>query len=575
MSPSLWADDTNHFDVLSCDIFDTAIERTLARPQDVWLAVGARLRLANLITCTPEAFAVFRGAAEAATRAQAEGCGHDEVRIAEIYDYLDATDIVSDPQEAARIEFATEIAICRPISAVQTALTARIAAGGRVVFASDSVLPGAWLTELLHACGFGEGCYVVSSADARKSKHTGRLFPELIVKLACASNKILHVGDNPVSDVIRPRAHGIAAHHIPRPRPQPHNESSGHYLVRLADSRRRATTAQPSPPVATGHMLAALATPLLLGFAQFIVAQARTRGIRRIYFLARDGYLPLVIIRQIITDDTEFDLVYLAVSRQSLSEDKASAKAYLHQADFIAPGPRLIVDLGWRGSLQTRLAEIAELPPQDVIGCYVGLWADALRPTLNPSNATGYLFTFGDNAARTRIIRESYLLLELIFSAPHGTVRGYQATTTDGVQPIYAPEDAPGGDARRAAFADLQNQCLQTIAALQSMAGDIAAQAIDAQSALSPLVALLTTPTRQQVNQINRTPFIHDDTTGALLPAVNPLPLHEAALSPRRALARLARAPWRAGAVRAALPWPIPFMDYATLADRVARVLRW
>ena len=154
------------FPVLSCDIFDTAVGRILARPEDVLLAVGARALAEGLITYSPDAFAVYRQAAEVRARARAESAGHDEVRIAEIYDDMYALGILAEPVRAARLEFEVECAVCRPIAPVQEMLVARAASGSgdHLIFASDSCLPGLWLAELLQSCGYGTGFRVFASS---------------------------------------------------------------------------------------------------------------------------------------------------------------------------------------------------------------------------------------------------------------------------------------------------------------------------------------------------------------------------------------------------------------------------
>jgi FMN phosphatase YigB (HAD superfamily) len=578
---AVW-DRARTFPILSCDIFDTAIRRVLARPEDVLLAAGARARAERLITCEPDAFAVYRATAERTARAAAEASGYDEVQIAEIYAELHATGIVTDPVRAARVEFEAECAVCRPIEAVQNELRARGAADprARLVFASDSVLPGAWLAELLQSCGYGEGCEVFASADLRRGKHTGRLFPAMIEALGCKASDILHIGDNPVSDIIRARAHGIAAHHLPRARPDPETDNARHYVVRLADSRQRAIAAEgPAPALGQaaedGRALAAFTAPLLIGFSLFILAEARRRGVNRIYFLARDGHLPLAIIRRLLARQGEaeqFELRYLHVSRHAVVSTPGVA-GYLEQSGFSRPGARLIVDLGWRGSIQSAMAKRTGLPESDLIGCYVGLWADALRPGLNPGNAVGYLFAFGHPAPIAACVRDAYAVLEMMFSAPHGTVLRYEPAEDGTFRPVLLTESGPTGDIRRAAFAEMEAACLETFDALDSILGGAWPEGIDAWSALSPMESLLTRPTRAEFELVNRVPFL-DTEEGMLRPAVNPVPLHEALRHPHKALRRLNHSPWRAGAVRAVLPWPMRGVSYEVLNDRATRVLR-
>ncbi len=550
--------------VLSCDIFDTVVRRTLARPEDVFLAVGARLR--RLITCTPEDFALHRQTAERAAREIATRQGHDEVRLAEIYEWLASCGIVTDPEQAARVEFHVECDICVPIETVRSAVMAHPCA----VFASDTQLPGPWLQALLERCGYGPARRVFSSADLRLSKHTGRLFPAMLAALARPASDILHIGDNPVSDVERPRAHGIAARLLPRDRPAAGGFDDCHFVTRLAVSHASARPSRSHGPEHVGAMLARIATPLLIGFALFIIAQARARGISRLYFLARDGHLPMAVVANLLaaSGETEaFALQYLDVSRASMA-DIDPARSYLQRLGFLRPGLRMVIDLGWRGSIQASLQEIAG-DGADIFGCYVGLWADALRPAINPGNAAGYLFNFGAPQSMARQVREFYVVLELIFSAPHGTVLGYMA---EAIEPARAIEEAPGGPLRRAVFAALEADCLDTVEALGRMIANDWPEGIESASALAPLAQALMRPTRAVLAAVNSVPFIHDADGAALLPAVNPLPLHEAILAPRRSLKRLQNAPWRSGAVRAALPSFMPSIDFATLTRALRRL---
>lgn len=568
MSGSIWQRAAT-FAVLSCDIFDTLIHRVLARPEDVFLAVGLRGETAGLITVSAADFAVHRQTAERVTRAAAEAAGFDEVRIAEIYDFLAALGIVTSAERMARLEFETECDVCRPIAAVQQEL-ARIDPA-RVVFASDTILPGKWLAELLDRCGYGGGLRVFCSADLRLSKHTGRLFPAMAAALGVPPAEIMHIGDNDVSDVIRAKAAGFACEHLPAPRARAEDDPAPHPIVRLADSlaRTRALT-DDGDAADDGRWLGGMAAPLVIGFSLFVLQEARRRGITRLYFLARDGYLPMAIVARLLDlrgERADYSLIYLHLSRASATEQ---ARNYLAASGFLDPGPRLVVDLGWRGSIQTALTEF--LPLGDLSGCYLGLWQAALRDGFGPREASGYVCAFGAPVHRTAILREGYIVPELIFSAPHGTVLSH--TQGVGAAPVHATETGDAGETRRAAFAALEDTILDTFDTLTRLIGRIWPEAIDADSALAPLRDLLTAPSTAAVARVNRIPFIHDATGEVLLSAVNPLPWHEALRGPRRALRRLDNAPWRAGAIRAALPPFIPFMPWDVLKYRVERILR-
>ena len=568
--------------VLSCDVFDTALYRVVARPADVWVAAGLRAAAAGAISCNAAAFAVHRQAAEQRARAAAEQAGHDEVRIAEIYDMLAACGVVSDTTQAVAAEFAAERAACRPVAPFQRALArARAAAPGlRVVFVSDTAWRAADIALLLEQCGYGAACDVITSADHRRSKHTGRLFGVVMARMACEAAQMLHVGDNEQSDGAQARAHGIAACVVKRPWAAGVVGVAGvaEPVTRLALSTAGVAAAMaPAPvagPAADGRRLGLLAAPLFLGFALFILRQARALGVKRIYFLARDGDLPRALCQALLDGRGAAvsplmagpapELIYLHVSRAAL-KDREASHAYLTQIGYMDPVPRLLVDVGWNGSQQQALAALCTA---STYGAYLGLWAGAMLPGFGPPQARGYLFDFGAPADIAALTRESYIIFEMMFSAADGTVLGYEKGPQGAWAPVLDAEAGVGGDTRRAAHAAFSNTVLDIARDVGRLIGGAWPAAMDPAAALAPLRALLETPSRDDVAWINRIPFI---ASGArLLPAVNPIPLHELLLFPARSLRRLRRSPWRAGATRAALRWG--GMDFATLEDRARRV---
>jgi FMN phosphatase YigB (HAD superfamily) len=569
--------DAASFAFVSLDIFDTALSRILAQPSDLWAAIGQRALAAGITTCTPDEFAIYREQAERVVRARVEALALDEPTMGEIHAELAAWGVVAHAQSSQDVEFATECAVCRPVPAVRAAFNT-LSPPTRRIFISDSCWPADNLVAMLRHHGFSGDFRVFSSADFRHSKHTGRLFDDVVEALGCSPGQILHAGDNPVSDVARPAARGLVARHIPRPRPE-RAAPPADPAVRLALSHIRARAVNPdrapaAQAAADGAKLADLATPLLIGFALFVLQQARARNVRRIYFLARDGHVPIGICRRLVAArgcQADFDLTYLHVSRAALQSD-AEPLAYLGAAGFLEPGPIMIVDLGWRGSLQSRLSVLRGAEAGPIHGAYLGLWPEALRPGFGPPDAAGYLCSFGAPPGRAGVLREAYVVLELIFSAPEGSVIGYAKRACGGPVPILETETGPNVEARRHALEALEECCLDTVDSLTGLLAGAWPDRACPDEAFAPMRPLLEHPTHADVAMINRIPFIHG--SGPLLPAVNPLPLREALLRPEASLRRLERAPWRAGAVRAALPWPLPGMSFQDLEHRYKKARR-
>jgi hypothetical protein len=137
---------------------------------------------------------------------------------------------------------------------------------------------------------------------------------------------------------------------------------------------------------------------------------------------------------------------------------------------------------------------------------------------------------------------------------------------------VYAEE--PDGSIRRRLVARLEADCLALVDTLDTLLDGAWPATLDPASALADLVPLLSQPTRRQVAAVNRIPFIQGlDGTQSVV-AVNPVPLHELIWHPRHALRRIGNSPWRAGAVRASLPWPLPDMGYADFHHRANKLLQ-
>ena len=639
------------FPIISCDIFDTAVMRRLARPEDALLATGARALSRGLTSCRPEAFMEHRLEAERSARQAALAEGHDEVRIADIYARIQACGLTHDGEKLAQLEFAVEQSICQPIKSVRQLLT-ECGSDQRVIFLSDTMLPGAWLTTLLADCGYGDSCVVFSSADVRKSKHTGRLFDHVVEALGCSPAHIIHVGDNPVTDIARAAEHGLRTLHLPWRSAPPEEDrvAKADWPVRLVHSHRRSRAEQTLRDAPPAPVLYRYLSMLLVGFSLFTLAEARRRNIHRIYFLSRDGYLPLAIAKRLIGHTGEnLELNYIYASRQSIvvpamiddvpkladdifhsmlgrplntafefigigAEDasplirdagldpgsssggssgaeairklflkhrdviidglekrRATALAYLDQSGFLKPGPRLIVDVGWRGSTQTALAKLTGLPPADIAGSYLGLLPQALRPGLEPHTASGYLFSFGHPRPIMNKVLEGYALFELFLSAPHGSTLHY--ALKDGcAHPVLATEEEPGATKRGEAFAAIEAGCLREFEAMHAILDGSWPDSINPESALFDFEGLLTHPTVQEVAMINAIPFIAGINSSRNTVAASRVPLREFLLNLNHAIKRLENSPWRSGSVRVSTPWPIPSMSFQDFRYRISRL---
>jgi hypothetical protein len=162
-------------------------------------------------------------------------------------------------------------------------------------------LPSETVRELLEANGYASP-EVYSSAVEGKTKHSGALFEEVLRKLGCAAERVVHVGDHPESDHRRPNGMGIRTLHVVpgeygatalADRYAPH---TGAGRVEVLSSvftglaRRRSLLAGGSGDL-WDRLGYEVAGPLAAGFVRWIAQRAKADGVERLFFLSRDGYL--------------------------------------------------------------------------------------------------------------------------------------------------------------------------------------------------------------------------------------------------------------------------------------------
>ena len=139
---------------------------------------------------------------------------------------------------------------------------------------------------------------------------------------------------------------------------------------------------------------------------------------------------------------------------------------------------------------------------------------------------------------------------------------------------MFAADHEQNERVRRQTVAAIEAASLTAFDEMDAILDGAWPEAIDAASALSEMVPLLTHPSVQDVAALNRVPYIHGLDGAFNVRAVNPVPLRQLVMDTPAALRRIANAPWQAGTLRASLPWPVPDMGFPEFADRVQRLRR-
>ena len=314
-------------DSASFDVFDTVVTRDFAHPRDLFVYLGAQLRDRGAHRLAAVDFARARWAAELAARKLSPWT---EVLLDDIYREL-ARRLAWDEattQAARALEFEIESRHLHGVPLMQPVLAAARARAGRLIFLSDMYLPSAVLRAWLIREGVAEaGDAVLVSGEARGSKNSGDLYHAAQRETGGSFAHWTHAGDHPFADVAKPRQLGIAATHLVHGHLTPrevHARGPGGEFAEvwrsfLAGAMRFARLER-APANEREAVLwetsATVAGPLFYGFVRWTLAEARRRGLRRLYFLARDGQIFWRIAQEIQAAEPEpVECHYLLASR--------------------------------------------------------------------------------------------------------------------------------------------------------------------------------------------------------------------------------------------------------------------
>ena len=206
--------------------------------------------------------------------------------------------------------------------------------GKKILIVSDIYLPAIYLERFVKHAGFLDLVdAVISSADTFLAKASGKAFPLIQKEYNLDPNRWLHVGDNPVSDGLRPMESGLQAL-VLHDASEKQRKSVIRRLVNYSDGR----------PFWRGRALQQLMQPLeyenrerddlyiegysflgpMIGaFVQDIAEKSRKLKIGKVFFLSREGWTFKKYwdqsIPRIFPGKQLPDTEYLYVSRMALA----------------------------------------------------------------------------------------------------------------------------------------------------------------------------------------------------------------------------------------------------------------
>jgi predicted HAD superfamily hydrolase len=220
---------------------------------------------------------------------------------------------------------------------------------------------------------------------------------------------------------------------------------------------------------------------------------------------------------------------------------------YLEQEKCLDTQKQALCDIGWIGSLQMGLASVlkSERRSAQVSGYYLGTSGGVRQLAGTGGTALGWLIDAGIPEDRCRILYSGSSIAELLFTANHGSVRGYR-DDEGRVTPII--EDL-GIEATYVAAADaIQGAGLEFVDRYVKAFGDLPAVDLDQDDVFPALARLINRPTFLEAKTIGElTPL--NGFGNALLgqPIAQPPSFWQSVAKPWTTVARFRQAPWRLG----------------------------
>ena len=283
MTPRLSADELfkilSQYDVISFDIFDTALSRKVEYSDDVFHIMSVEIG--------HNEFQVVRRSAERDARDIKEKSEDTrEVNIDEIYEILEKYYGIDSKWKDREIEL--ELSLCEANPVILDVYNRLKDLGKTLVFMSDTCLKSETIKSMLEKCEYSGYEKIFLSNEYGMRELDGTLQPELVN--AYPDKFIIHIGDNWGSDVVKTAECGISTLYYPASRlafREPYLESiAGNFYRGLMNNRLASGNFVDENIYYThGWRVGGILTA---GFCQFVDQLAKSQNAEKILFCARD-----------------------------------------------------------------------------------------------------------------------------------------------------------------------------------------------------------------------------------------------------------------------------------------------
>lgn len=273
-------------DVVSFDCSDTLLIRPYVKPTDLFKHVEEFYQASGF----------YKARIKAEMQARENFKNKEDITLDDIYNH-----IAPEFKKLKEKELFFEEKILKKYPKVFELYKKAVSLHKKIVVASDMYLPSSFLKHVLAENGYQHIDTVYVSGELNATKRSGHLFEKIMKDYHVAPSQVLHIGDNEYSDIAVPKNMGINTLHI-----CPYIDVFNRY----GGNRKYTNFYTKTPNLQSSMLLSMVAMgeltreflywewigysfsgPLVLGYVQFIIEQAKKKKIDSLLFVARDGYL--------------------------------------------------------------------------------------------------------------------------------------------------------------------------------------------------------------------------------------------------------------------------------------------
>ncbi|MGD9425276.1 HAD family hydrolase [Pantoea sp. NSTU24] len=265
--------------VISFDFFDTLFIRPLDEPEDAFDLLANKFSLPD--------FRQQRRKAQKNAFAQMVKEGRKEITLRNIYNNFQ--DSRGDIENIMGAEYQLELALVQPNPFFIGFFNDLIQSGKTVVITSDMYLEEEFFRAALKKYDMPQVPLYISATRNATKRDSGEIFDFLLAECEVEPRQVLHIGDNELADVIKPREKNIIAWHYHSPhlvnkgKKQPLASSLINGMMRTL--QRENLTESSFQKLGYEYQ-----APATWGFLEWIRKESIVDNIDKLLFVSRDGY---------------------------------------------------------------------------------------------------------------------------------------------------------------------------------------------------------------------------------------------------------------------------------------------